>query len=364
MDEATVRIYEEQADRWVARREPTSLDEAREFASTVAGRGPIADLGCGPGWYAAVLPAPTIALDAARSMLDHTATSAPDALRVQGDLEALPLRRGALAGAWTRNSYVHVARAAMPMALGDLHRALQVDAPVALQVLHGDREGGDIGRDDFPGRFFSLWQGDHLRDVLVGAGFTVDALKLSDPGPKKRFDAVWRASLRRARTLADTVGPDMRLLVCGLNPSIYSAEVGIGYGRPGNRFWPAALEAGIVSRPRDPSHALREHSIGITDCVKRATAAAAELSREEYADGLGRVERLCAWLQPRAVCFVGLAGWRAAIDRRAQPGVQDRDLGGVPVYLMPSTSGLNAHSQAPALADHLRAAGVLADSRN
>jgi TDG/mug DNA glycosylase family protein len=329
----------------------------------MVGHGPIADLGCGPGWYAAVMPEPTLALDAARAMLDHTATTAPAALRVQADLEALPLRRGALGGAWARNSYVHVPRQRMPMALADLHRALRADASVALQVLDGDSDGGDFGNDDFPGRLFSLWDGVRLRDVLSGAGFEVTSLRRGDPGKKKRFDSVWQASLRRGHKLPDTVGPDMRLLVCGLNPSIYSADAGEHYARPGNRFWPAALATGLVSRDRDSRAALSDHGVGMTNLVARPSVAAAELTRAEFVDGLARVERLCTWLQPRAVCFVGLQGWRAAVDRGATAGVQDRDLGGVPVYVMPSTSGLNAHSQMPALADHLRAAAALADAR-
>jgi len=82
------------------------------------------------------------------------------------------------------------------------------------------------------------------------------------------------------------------------------------------------------------------------------------LTREEYRDGLARVERLCDWLRPAAVCFVGLAGWRAAVERRAVPGWQDRTLGGRPVYVMPSTSGLNAATPASALVEHLRAAAT------
>jgi TDG/mug DNA glycosylase family protein len=282
---------------------------------------------------------------------------------VQADLEALPIRQGALGGAWARNSYVHIPRPRVPMALGDLHRTLRVGASVALQVINGDSDGGDFGNDDFPGRLFSLWDAPLLRDVLVGAGFVVESLELNVPPTAKKFNSVWMASLQRGHTLADTVGPGMRLLVCGLNPSIYSADLGVGYGRPGNRFWPAALSAGVVSRPRDTGHALRSHAIGMTDLVKRATVAAAELTKQEFVDGFARVERLCRWLQPGAVCFVGLTGWRAAVDRKATAGVQDRDLGGVPVYVMPSTSGLNAHSQLPALADHLRAAAALADAR-
>jgi G:T/U-mismatch repair DNA glycosylase len=51
-----------------------------------------------------------------------------------------------------------------------------------------------------------------------------------------------------------------------------------------------------------------------------------------------------------------LAGWRAAVDRRAQPGRQSRNLGGAPVYVMPSTSGLNARYSLRDLAKRLRAA--------
>jgi len=67
------------------------------------------------------------------------------------------------------------------------------------------------------------------------------------------------------------------------------------------------------------------------------------------------------WLEPGAVCFVGLAGWRAAIDRRARAGVQPEPFGGRPAYVMPSTSGLNARVPPAELADHLRAAAALAD---
>jgi len=43
----------------------------------------------------------------------------------------------------------------------------------------------------------------------------------------------------RAHSLPDYVGPAMRILLVGLNPSPYAADVGVGFARPGNRFWPA-----------------------------------------------------------------------------------------------------------------------------
>ena len=148
----------------------------------------------------------------------------------------------------------------------------------------------------------------------------------------------------------------MRLLVCGLNPSLHAADAGVGFVTPGNRFWPAALAVGLATVDRDPWHAIRHHGMGMTDLAKRATRRADELAPDEYRDGLARVDRLCARLQPAAVCMVGLAGWRTAVDRKAGAGWQERRLGGRPVYVMPSTSGLNAHSRPADLADHLATA--------
>ena len=153
----------------------------------------------------------------------------------------------------------------------------------------------------------------------------------------------------------------MRLLVCGLNPSLHAADAGVGFVTASNRFWPAAADAGLVPGRVSPAIALRRHRLGMTDLVKRATRRADELTAREYRDGLTRVERLAAWLEPGAVCFVGLGGWRAAVDRRAGPGIQDVEIGGRPVYLMPSTSGLNARVGRADLADHLKAAASLAD---
>jgi TDG/mug DNA glycosylase family protein len=165
----------------------------------------------------------------------------------------------------------------------------------------------------------------------------------------------------RIHSLPDIVAAQMRLLIVGLNPSPYSADHSIGYARPGNRFWPAALAAGIVSVDRDPRHALQHHGLGMTDLVRRTTQRADELDRAEFVSGFERVERLTAWLKPQAVCFVGLGGWRAVVDRKASSGGQDRTLGDRPVYVMPHTSGLNAHCRLEDLVAHFRAAAELAD---
>lgn len=162
--------------------------------------------------------------------------------------------------------------------------------------------------------------------------------------------------LRRLYTLPDRVAPDMRLLIVGLNPSPASAESGIGFHRPGNRFWPAMLAAGAATVDRDPDHLLVEHGIGMTDIVKRTTRRADEVAKDEFVAGMERLTKLVEWLEPNALLFVGLQGWRAAVDRRAERGWQPHGLGGRPVYLMPSTSGLNAHDTVDSLTGHMRVA--------
>ena len=352
MDQATVRIYEERGADWASRRRPVRRDDAVAFGRLVPAGTMRADLGCGAGRYTAELGRPVVALDAARSMLALLRGAAPHALAVLGDLEALPFRRGALCGAWANMSYLHVPSLRVPLALAQLHRALLPGAAVDIQMLAGDYEGSALTSDDIGGRFFSSWTPGGLADLLAGAGFLV--------GPPETERDVVRARGRRARSLPDTVGPGMSVLVCGLNPSEYAADLGVGYARPGNRFWPAALDAGLVTRDRDPLHALTAHGVGMTDLVKRATRAAAELTPAEFAAGAARVERLVRWLLPGSVCFVGLTGYRAAVDRKARPGPQPAPFGGRPAYLMPSTSGLNASTSRRDLAAHLAAAAELA----
>ena len=350
MERTTVEVYEAGARRWLEERPARFVDRAERLAAAVAPGAVRADLGSGAGKHLTHLGQPVLALDAAWAMLALGRSSSPGAWAVQADLEALPLRWGSLGGAWARASYLHVPKGRLPYALAQLHRAMTVGAPFHATVMAGDGEG-PLPDDEFPGRFFARWTPDALVDVLVGAGFTVESCDA---------DGEWlHAWATRARTLPDYVAPGLDLLVVGLNPSLYAADRGVGFARPGNRFWPAALAVGLVTRDRDPAHALVHHRVGMTDLVKRATVGAAELTADEYRAGLARLERLVTWLRPRAVCVLGLAGWRAAKDRRAVAGEQAQGLAGVPVYLMPNPSGLNAQSSSASLAEHLRAALAL-----
>ncbi len=233
----------------------------------------------------------------------------------------------------------------LPLLLARVHRGAEVGDHVDVQVRLVAVAGEAASTDGMP----------DLDALITGAGFGIDRSehRCHDGGITRTVAAT------RLRTLPDYVSAGMRVLICGLNPSLNSADLLVGFGRAGNRFWPAALAAGLLHVDRDPIAALVEHRIGMTDMVKRATSRAASLTTDEYAAGVDRLEALCEWLRPGVVCMVGLAGWRAAVDRTAVAGVQPRPLGSSLVYLMPSTSGLNTHSPFADLTAHLRAAADL-----
>ncbi len=373
----TIAAYDSAADSWVDRREP-DLPAALGFArwvSTVTSvdRHRIVDLGCGPGWHLDRLAAAAsghdmveyrdagrpgaVGMDASISMLGHAAQRSSGSPLVQGDLRALPFAAGSFDGAWVERSLVHLDRHLLPLALWDIHRILGVGAGLHLGLFEGDLEHGTIDGDDTPGRWFSAWPEPLLRVVLEGAGFRLEVMERSDAGAVGRFTI--RA--RRERTLADTVGPGMRLLLVGLNPSFVAADAGVGFHRSGNRAWPALLASGLATRDRDPLHLLTAHRVGMTDLVKTPSARAGILTATQFDHGITRLERLCTWLRPSAVCLLGVSGWRQAVDRKATVGVQDRLLGGRPVYLMPNPSGANAHVTLDELVGHLRSAAELAD---
>ncbi len=220
---------------------------------------------------------------------------------------------------------------ATPAALAAWHRDHPVDAEI---VVHGSWYG--------PVPFDS---------VAEGAGTAVVS------GTSGLGRSQW--TLRREPTLPDLVAPLLRVLVVGLNPSVYSAERGVAFARPGNRFWPAAIAAGLVTTDRDPWAAFGA-GVGFTDLVKRASARADVLTRDEYATGTGRVRSLVEWLAPRVVCFAGLTGFRKSVDSSAAIGRQPDGFGGAIAYVMPNPSGVNTHSSLADLTAHFTTVGKLA----
>ena len=154
------------------------------------------------------------------------------------------------------------------------------------------------------------------------------------------------------RTIPDLVGPDLRVLLVGINPSLWSGWSGLHFGRPSNRLWPTLYEAGFTDRrlrPEDTDDLLTA-GIGITNLVDRATARADELTAEEIRAGVPRLEKLAAEWRPRSVAVLGVTAYRTAFGRpHARVGHQPETLDGIPLWVLPNPSGLNAHYQQAAL---------------
>jgi TDG/mug DNA glycosylase family protein len=141
-------------------------------------------------------------------------------------------------------------------------------------------------------------------------------------------------------------GPGLRVLFVGINPSLRSAEVGHHFARPGNRFWPTLHAAGFTPRLLTPQEGglLPSYGIGIVNIVSRATRAAAELSAEELRAGADVLEATVRAWTPRLVAIVGVVAYRTAFRRpHAGMGLQEDRVGGRPTWVLPNTSGLNAH---------------------
>jgi len=359
LDPGTLAAYDVGAATYAARRTVPAAERAAPLVAGRVGDGPLIDLGCGTGNDLGVLGDAVVGLDPSGGMLAEARRVHPGVPLVRATAGALPVRPRSLGAAWASKSLQHIAPAHLPLALADLHRALAVGAPLAVRVFGGEgvRTSGEA--NDLPGRRFTFWTAEQLADLVEGAGF-VDVVVTVRPQPDPADWPYLDVTATRGRTLADTIGPGMRLLVSGLNPSLHAADAGVGYAGPGNRFWPALAEAGLLppGADRDPWRLLAAGGIGMTDVVKRATTKASELATAEYRTGVERLDRLCALLAPEAVVLVGLAGWRAGADRAATPGWQERRLGPSPVYVMPSTSGLNAGTSRADLVAHLRAAAL------
>jgi double-stranded uracil-DNA glycosylase len=174
----------------------------------------------------------------------------------------------------------------------------------------------------------------------------------SDRPSKAELQAAYGA------TIPDLGAPGIRVLLVGINPSLYSGWSGMHFARPGNRLWRTLHEAGFTDRRLHPSEseAIQAAGLGITNLVARATARADELTDPEIRAGVGPLAALVTAWAPAYVAFLGISTFRIAFDRRkAAVGEQPEAFADARVWVLPNPSGLNAHYQQPDLTAAYRA---------
>ncbi|MEW6735237.1 MAG: G/U mismatch-specific DNA glycosylase [Acidobacteriota bacterium] len=148
--------------------------------------------------------------------------------------------------------------------------------------------------------------------------------------------------------VADVIAPDLLVLFCGINPGLYTAAIGHHFGRPGNRFWPTLYHAGFTKRLLSPfqENELLTHGYGITNIVNRATASADELSPEELIKGGEQLIEKIRRYRPIILAILGVGAYRTAFRHpKALLGKQPETIGETLIWVLPNTSGLNAHYQ-------------------
>ncbi|MGD8189652.1 G/U mismatch-specific DNA glycosylase [Brevibacillus ginsengisoli] len=146
------------------------------------------------------------------------------------------------------------------------------------------------------------------------------------------------------KPIEDHLRKGLAVLFVGFNPSLKSGEVGHHYANPNNRFWRILFQAGLTSRLYRPEEDqdLLEIGFGFTNIVSRPTKEAAEITREEYAQGRLELRRKIEQFRPKLVCFVGKGVYEEYSKRKsvrwgaqAEPIVE-----GVIDFVAPSSSGL------------------------
>lgn len=159
------------------------------------------------------------------------------------------------------------------------------------------------------------------------------------------------------KTLPDIIAPDLKILFCGINPSLYSAAVGHHFARPGNRFWKTLHGAGFTDRLLSPfeDHSLLQLGYGLTNIATPATARADQLDPSDLIIGQQQLSAKVQQYRPRFLAILGVSAYRTAFDRpRATIGPQEIPLHDTTVWVLPNPSGLNAHYQLEGLARSYR----------
>jgi TDG/mug DNA glycosylase family protein len=150
------------------------------------------------------------------------------------------------------------------------------------------------------------------------------------------------------KTVRDVIAPGLQILFCGVNPGLYTAAVGHHFARPGNRFWKALCESGFTERLLSPfdERELLKRGYGVTNVVRRATAVADSLTKEEVIAGGRLLAAKVRRYQPRILAVLGMGAYRLAFAQpHATVGRQQLKIAETILWALPNPSGLNANYQ-------------------
>jgi TDG/mug DNA glycosylase family protein len=139
--------------------------------------------------------------------------------------------------------------------------------------------------------------------------------------------------------LEDVLEPGLRVVFCGTAAGTASARAKAYYAGPGNAFWKTLHATGLTPLQLEPAEYRRlpEFGIGLTDICKLRHGSDAEVGTVEFdVDGL---QARIAAAEPARLAFNGKNAARGALGRPVDFGLQEEQIGGAAVWVLPSTSG-------------------------
>jgi ubiquinone/menaquinone biosynthesis C-methylase UbiE len=180
-DEYARRIFNE------LQHKPLDRELLNRFAAEVVGGGEVCDMGCGPGHVARYLRdagTTVFGLDLSPRMLEQARQFNPDLSFREGNMMALDLQDGTLAGIAAFYAIVNIPQESLPLVFREMERVLQPGGLLLLafhtgaEVLHEDELWGrPISMD------FFLFQPSAIRNYIEAAGLAVEDIVEREPYP-------------------------------------------------------------------------------------------------------------------------------------------------------------------------------------
>lgn len=180
-DEYTRRIFNELEHK------PFDREQLDRFAAEVADIGEVCDMGCGPGHVARYLReagASVFGLDLSPQMLEQARQLNPDISFREGNMLALDLQDGTLAGIAAFYAIVNIPKESLPLVFQEMQRVLRPGGLLLLAFHMGDQT---LHEDELWGKHISmdffLFQPEATRRQLEAAGLVIEEIIERGPYP-------------------------------------------------------------------------------------------------------------------------------------------------------------------------------------
>ncbi|MFN0021122.1 MAG: class I SAM-dependent methyltransferase [Pirellulaceae bacterium] len=189
----TQTSYDAVADEYVRRifdelqHKPFDRQLLDRFAASVREKGPVCDMGCGPGQVARYLHERGVevcGVDLSPAMVERASGLTPEVEFRQGDMLALDIPDRTWAGVTAFYSLIHFPRTNLSRALGELRRVLKPGGLLLVSFHIGD---DTIHLDEWWGQQvcvdFHMFQSAEMAGCLTSAGFEIEEIIEREPYP-------------------------------------------------------------------------------------------------------------------------------------------------------------------------------------